>query len=213
MSDNVKIIEKHPRAIRWCHWINFPLIMIMIWSGVMIYWANPAYIPLPDGIAKFFGVHHKLAEGMGWHFTLMWPFAVNGLIYLAYLIFSGEWREIAPNRQSIKQAIQVALHDLHIRKEAPVSSGKFNGAQKIAYTSVLILAALAIITGIAIHKPVQASVLTELLGGYEAARLEHFIIMLALCGFFVMHLVQVTRAGWNNFRAMVAGYEVENDEH
>ncbi|RLE19220.1 MAG: thiosulfate reductase, partial [Actinobacteria bacterium] len=24
----------HPRAIRWLHWINFPLLMVMIWSGL-----------------------------------------------------------------------------------------------------------------------------------------------------------------------------------
>jgi len=26
--------------------------------------------------------------------------------------------------------------------------------------------------------------------------------------FFVVHVVQVARAGWNNFRAMVTGYEI-----
>ena len=31
---------KHPRAIRWFHWVNFPLLSLMIWSGLLIYWAN-----------------------------------------------------------------------------------------------------------------------------------------------------------------------------
>ena len=26
------LVKKHPRAIRWMHWINFPLLTIMIWS-------------------------------------------------------------------------------------------------------------------------------------------------------------------------------------
>ena len=34
---------KHPLAIRWLHWINFPLLTLMIWSGMLIYWANPVY--------------------------------------------------------------------------------------------------------------------------------------------------------------------------
>ena len=38
-----KLEAKHPRAIRWFHWINFPLISIMIWSGALIYWANDVY--------------------------------------------------------------------------------------------------------------------------------------------------------------------------
>jgi hypothetical protein len=27
--------------------------------------------------------------------------------------------------------------------------------------------------------------------------------------FFVIHVLQVLRAGWNNFRGMVTGYEIE----
>jgi len=41
---HVKRLErKHPAAIRWFHWINFPLLAIMIWSGLLIYWANDVY--------------------------------------------------------------------------------------------------------------------------------------------------------------------------
>ena len=38
-----KIVKKHPLAIRWFHWLNFPLLAIMIWSGLLIYWANDVY--------------------------------------------------------------------------------------------------------------------------------------------------------------------------
>ena len=34
---------KHPRSIRWLHWINLPLLAIMIWSGLRIYWAERSY--------------------------------------------------------------------------------------------------------------------------------------------------------------------------
>ena len=30
-------------AVRWLHWINFPLLTLMIWSGLLIYWANSVY--------------------------------------------------------------------------------------------------------------------------------------------------------------------------
>jgi hypothetical protein len=65
-----------------------------------------------------------------------------------------------------------------------------------------------LITGLAIYKPVQLGWLTWLLGGYEAARVEHFVLTLGYVLFFVVHISQVIRAGWNNFRAMVTGYEV-----
>jgi hypothetical protein len=29
-------------------------------------------------------------------------------------------------------------------------------------------------------------------------------------GFFLIHVVQVVLAGWNNFRAMVSGYEIKS---
>jgi thiosulfate reductase cytochrome b subunit len=68
-----------------------------------------------------------------------------------------------------------------------------------------------VLTGLAILKPVQLSWLTTVLGGYPLARLEHFILALLYVVFFVIHITQVIRAGWNNFRAMVIGAEVSND--
>ncbi len=35
-----RLVEKHPLAIRWFHWVNFPLLTAMIVSGLMIYWAT-----------------------------------------------------------------------------------------------------------------------------------------------------------------------------
>lgn len=210
MDSKVKIIEKHSLAIRWFHWINFPLILLMIWSGILIYWANRAYIPIAPEISTFLRINNRLAEGMGWHFMLMWFFMFNGLAYVLYLFFSGEWRFIFPNRNSFQQAIDVILYDLGITKKKPILLDKFNGAQKIAYTFILINGFFALLTGFAIYKPVQLGFITKTLGGYEAARLEHFIVMIIFILFFIIHLLQVLKAGWNNFRAMVAGYEIKD---
>ena len=66
----------------------------------------------------------------------------------------------------------------------------------------------SLITGLAIYKPAQLSWLAGLLGGYEMARWEHFWLMIAFVGFFAVHVIQVIKAGWNNFRSMVTGYEL-----
>jgi thiosulfate reductase cytochrome b subunit len=66
----------------------------------------------------------------------------------------------------------------------------------------------SLVTGLAIYKPVQLAWLTALLGGYQWARWEHFWLTIGYVLFFVIHIVQVARAGWNNFRAMIAGYEI-----
>ncbi len=66
----------------------------------------------------------------------------------------------------------------------------------------------SVLTGLAIYKPVQFHTLCSLLGGYEWARAEHFILTILFTLFFVVHIVQVILAGWNNFRSMVTGLDV-----
>jgi len=122
-------------------------------------------------------------------------------------LISGEWRYLVPTKNSFKEAIQVTLHDLHIRRE-PLPHRKFNGAQQIAYTAVILMGLGSLITGLAIYKPSQAHLITLTLGGYEMARWFHFWLTMGYCVFFVIHISQVAKAGWNNFRAMVSGYEI-----
>ena len=90
--------------------------------------------------------------------------------------------------------------------------GKYNDAQRIAYTSVILLGAGSIITGFAIYKPTQFAWLTFILGGYEWARWLHFWLMILFVLFFVVHVVQVILAGWSNFRSMITGYEAIETE-
>jgi thiosulfate reductase cytochrome b subunit len=211
---------KHPLAIRWFHWINFPVLAIMIWSGLLIYWANDVYRIgfgnvtffkfFPASFYDRFHISSRLAEGMAWHFLFMWAFAINGILYVLYTAISGEWRYLLPNRDSLREAVQVTLHDLHLSKAKPPRR-KFNGAQQIAYTGVILMGAGSLLTGLAIYKPVQFAWLTTCLGGYSAARFEHFFLTIGYVLFFLVHVAQVIRTGWNNFRAMITGYEIVTD--
>ena len=208
--------KKHSLATRWLHWINFPLLFMMIYSGILIYWANSVYKVeifgyelfkfFPAGFYEFLGIPFRLAEGISLHFFFMWFFAVNGVIYVAYLIFSGEWRGMLPVPGSFKRAALVTLHDLHIVKKLP-PQGKYNDAQRIAYSGTILLGIAAVVTGLAIYKPLQLSWLTSLFGGYDWARWFHFWVMISFVLFFVVHVGQVILAGWGNFRSMVSGYE------
>ncbi len=216
-----KIVRKHPLAIRWLHWINFPVLAIMTWSGLLIYWANDVYTLgwndrtllkfFPTSFYKAFNIPFRLAEGMSYHFVFMWLFALNGLLYVIYLAISREWKLILPNRTSFKESWQVLLHDLRIRKGLPPQK-KYNAAQRIAYTVIIFLGFMMLVTGMAIYKPVQLNWLCNLLGGYAWARAEHFIITVIFCLFFLVHVIQVIMAGWNNFRGMVTGFEVKRSK-
>jgi thiosulfate reductase cytochrome b subunit len=209
--------QKHPLTVRWLHWINFPLLTMMIWSGLLIYWANPVYGIRLFGyeLFKFFplwfydylGIPFRLAEGLQLHFFFMWLFAINGVMYVVYTIISGEWRAIVPIPASLKRAPLVALHDAHIVKQKP-PQGKYNDAQRIAYTSVIVMGTGSLLSGLAIYKPLQLAWLTTLFGGYEWARWVHFWLTILFVLFFAVHVIQVVFAGWSNFRSIITGYEI-----
>jgi thiosulfate reductase cytochrome b subunit len=203
--------RKHPLAIRWFHWVNFPLLALMIWSGVLIYWASPDYGTLDQATWRALKVNNRLAEGMALHFFFMWLFAGNGVLYVLYTLVSGEWRELVPRRGTLREAWNVVLHDLRIRRQ-PLPRKKFNGAQQIAYTGVVLMGFGSLVSGLAIYKPVQFAWLTWVFGGYQGARLVHFALTVGYVLFFLAHIAQVVRAGWNNFRAMVIGVEVTHEQ-
>ncbi len=209
--------SKHKLVTRWTHWVNFPMLMIMIWSGLLIYWSSDVYRIgfgdltvfhfFPDSVYSALNMGHRLAEGMSLHFFFMWLFALNGFVYVAYTVISGEWRYLVPQRKSFTQAFQVVLYDLKLRKTLP-PQGKFNAAQRITYTSIIVMGFGSLLTGLSIYRPTQVAWLTSLLGGYQAARFEHFWLTMGYLAFFVIHIAQVAKAGWNNFRSMVTGLEL-----
>lgn len=202
------------------HWINFPLIVIMIYSGLRIYWAEDVYAfgifgwewfhLFPDPVYESLQLERRLARGLAFHFNFAWLFTLNGLAYALYTWRTGEWRQLVPGRRHLKDAWHVLLHDLHLRKDAPPKRGRYNEAQRLTYTLVLLLGFLAIVSGFAIFKPTQLSFLTAMLGGYETARLIHFTVTICFIVFFVVHILQVARAGFRNFMSMVTGYEVQD---
>jgi len=216
-----QIKEKHSLAMRWFHWVNFPVLTIMIWSGMLIYWGNDVYTLsigghvffkfFPEGFYRFFHFSSRLAEGMAFHFFLMWFFFLNGLLYVIYTLISGEWRDLVPGKKSFKEAWLVLLHDLHIRKTAP-PQGKYNAAQRIAYSAIIVMGFGSIATGLAIYKPVQFNWLCWLCGGYHVARIIHFILTLGYVFFFLIHILQVILAGWRNFQSVITGFEVVNTQ-
>jgi thiosulfate reductase cytochrome b subunit len=225
-APTIRLERKHPLAIRWMHWINFPVLFTMIWSGLLIYWndSDNAYLHphevyrvglgpvtlfrlFPPWFWKAIDAPYQVTKGLGYHFFFMWIFGINGLVYVSYLAISGDWRLMVPTVRSWREAIQVTLYDLHLSKVHPPVK-KYNGAQKIAYTTIIVMGAGSLVTGLAIYKPTQAHLLTTLLGGYEMARWEHFWLTMGFCGFFLLHIFQVVKTGWNNFRGMVSGMEI-----
>ncbi len=210
------------------HWINVPLLTIMIWSGLRIYWADTRdpygfgigligwhwFDFLPDAVNETLGLDRKLARGMAFHFTFGWFFALNGIAYGIYLWRTGLWRRLAPGRKALGDALIVVAHDLYlgrlIKRPLP-EQGQYNAAQRITYALVLLMGLVALLTGFAIYKPTGLGLLTTLFGGYEVARTIHFFVTIGFIAFFVIHVLQVARSGWRNFYSMVTGFEKVDD--
>ncbi|HSL70580.1 MAG TPA: cytochrome b/b6 domain-containing protein, partial [Longimicrobiales bacterium] len=83
--------------------------------------------------------------------------------------------------------------------------GKHNALQRSAYFSMPIFGALAVISGVAIWKPVQLAPLTSLLGGYVWARYWHFLAMVALAVLTLVHVFMVISVDPYSLRAMITG--------
>jgi len=210
------MVKRHHGIVRLTHWLNAVLLVGMIGSGLQIYGAYRHFgprgdvYPLPnpwDGknFPQWARLGGWLAAGLNWHFALAWPFVITGLVYLGFLGLTGEWRSLLFRFRDIGPAWQMQRYYLGLRPEHP-AQGKHNALQKLAYTLIVLLGALATASGFAIYKPVQLSWLTALFGGYELARYWHFLFVWVFVAFTLLHVVLVLVVDPASLRAMITGW-------
>jgi thiosulfate reductase cytochrome b subunit len=187
-------IAIHPLAVRITHWVNAIAILIMIGSGWRIWNSSPIF-DLKFPIALSLGgepvpssdLHNEegLANALQWHFGAMWILVINGVIYVCYGLLSGHFRRaflpVGPTAfwRDMLAAVQFRLtHQI----------GVYNAVQKSLYIGVLVAGVIMVLSGLSIWKPTQFQELTWLFGGYDNARLVHFLGMSAIVMFIVVHL-------------------------
>src|SRR5580693_8109362 len=47
-QQGVLVAKRHHLLVRWSHWLNVPILLGLILSGISIYWASPIYQHKPD---------------------------------------------------------------------------------------------------------------------------------------------------------------------
>ncbi len=206
--------RQQPWLIRLTHWLNVPLIAIMAGSGLQILVAYPAMGPR-GRLFGWYPFQHQpppevlriggwLAGARHWHFAFGWLLVLNGLVYVGYLVFSGQIRHrvFVPPRDA-KSALRTAGAYLRFRR-APEPADLYNGLQLLAYTSALILGAVVVLTGLSLYKPLQLHWLASLFGGYDAARAIHLLCLAALALFTLGHVTMVLLHPMS-FVAMITG--------
>lgn len=189
----------HPRWVRVTHWVNAVAMAVMIGSGWEIYNASPLFpFRFPEAIT----IGGWLAGALLWHFAAMWVLALNGLVYVVLGIASRRFRrKLLPIRPAelwadLKTALSGRLaHD---------DLSAYNAIQKMLYAGVILAGIVIVASGLAIWKPVQLRELALLFGGYDAARVVHFLAMAAIVLFAVIHIIMafvVPKSLW----AMIRG--------
>lgn len=195
---------QHPLIIRLTHWINAATLAIMVTSGFRIYNASPIWnFEIPSAIT----LGGWLAGARMWHFFGMWLFALNGIVWGTYNVFSSHGRRTTLfGRADVKGVLPMIRYYLRLKKQHP-PSGKYNSLQKLAYTTIPLAALGSLVSGIALYWPVQFSGIASLFGGYDAARKLHFFFSSLLVLFFFGHLMMVALAGWSNFLSIFTGWK------
>lgn len=174
----------HPWPLRIMHWINALSMLLLIGSGWKIYNDEVLFgwLHFPDWIT----IGGEAQGALQWHFFAMWVLMLNGLAYLAYGFATGRFRRkflpirVAEFVSDVRDALALRLSHTDITH--------YNAVQKLLYTGIILVIVVQVLSGWAIWKPVQLSELVPLFGGFQGARLVHFLGMVAIVGFLVIHV-------------------------
>ncbi len=227
-------LYKHKLMTRLWHWTNVFAIFVMIGSGLGILNAYPhlnwgdyganvdhAWLDLPHWPSWMtIPGSYNLSLSRRWHLFFALVLAFNLLIFMIVSLLNRHFqrdltikaKELSPAHlwYDIKEHAAFRFHD-------PANPGAFNVLQKIAYASaIFILIPLVILTGLTLSPGMDAAWpwLVELFGGRASARSIHFLAMLGIIGFIIVHLALVILAGaWNEVKSMFTGWWRVPEEH
>ena len=193
----VATVIVHPLTVRITHWLNALAIFVMIMSGWRVYdsdpifpFAFPVWLTLGGSTDGSVDVHNEdgLAGALQWHFAGMWLLTINGIIYIVYGIASGHFR-----RSFLPVGLSAFLRDAiaALKFQLPHELGVYNAVQKTLYLGVVALGVIMVLSGLAIWKPGQFQELTFLFGGFDLARVIHFLGMAGIVLFLIVHIALV----------------------
>lgn len=161
--------------------------------------AIPAALTIPS--------YQSLATGRVIHFFFAWALVGTLTLWLIAAALNGHLRQLIPTLTDLRALPRdIADHArfrIHHRAEYSV-------LQKLAYASVIFVALpLMILTGLSMSPGFNAAApwLLDLFQGRQTARTIHFLTMLALVGFFAVHMAMILLAGpRNEMRSILTGW-------
>ena len=213
----------HIALVRITHWINVLSVIGLLVSGTGIlvshprlYWGEigsletPSLIDLP--IPFIIGPSVWMRP---FHFFFAWMLVLTGLTYVAGSFITQHFRkDLLPAKTDLRWSRMASVVSEHFRKRSDADAGStYNVVQRLTYLAVVFGLFPAILwTGLAMSFGVTSvfPILATGLGGHQSARTLHFVCVVLLLFFVVVHILMIYLAGfWRSVRAMITGYMPE----
>ncbi|MGL5012359.1 MAG: cytochrome b/b6 domain-containing protein [Paracoccaceae bacterium] len=161
--------------------------------------AFPAWATIPS--------YQSLATGRVIHFFFAWLLVGTLAVWAVASLLNGHLRELIPTWADLRGLPRDVVDHARLRIH---HTRRYSVLQKLAYAGVLFVALpLMILTGLTMSPSFNATApwLLDVFGGRQTARSIHFIVMVALVAFFVIHMVMILLAGpLNEMRSIITGW-------
>lgn len=167
--------------------------------------AFPAALTIPS--------NQSLATGRVIHFFFAWALVITLTAWLVASALNGHLRQLIPTWADLRNLPRDIVDHARLRFH---HTGEYSVLQKLAYASVLFVALpLMILTGLSMSPGFNAIApwLLDVFGGRQTARTIHFLTMVALIGFFAVHMAMILLAGpFNEMRSILTGWYRTDEE-
>ncbi|MDO3628164.1 molybdopterin-dependent oxidoreductase [Mucilaginibacter sp. BT774] len=202
IRSGLSILADHPRLYwnRGCsphsEWIRFTPVKVP---------DDRVYTAKEDGrylnpVAGLPGYRHSVGLARCWHFITVPFFLFNGVVCVALLFLTDQWKRLVPvSWRILPDSWNVFVHyaTFHMPIE-PNGFYHFNALQQISYFAVVfILAPVAMLSGMSMSPAIENRFhwVPKLFGNRQGARSVHFLVMLAFVGFIIIHVAMVAATG------------------
>src|SRR5205809_257654 len=209
------------RFVRITHWIIVLSVAGLLVSGIGIlrghprlYWgetgslATPSLIDLPVPLVIGPSVWNR-----PFHFFFAWILVLTGLTYMVGGFITKHFRKdllLAKADLRWNRMLGVALEHLKWKRPDGADGSTYNVVQRLTYLAVVFGLFPAILwTGLGMSFGMTSvfPILATALGGHQSARTLHFVCVVLLLLFVMVHILMIYLAGfWRSVRAMITGY-------